>query len=211
MFDQRKLQVYFIMGSNNTKQDPSIVLEQAIAGGITCFQFREKGKNAKTGKEKLKLGQKLRNICRNHHIPFIVNDDIQLAIELDADGVHVGQGDMSVNEIRKIVPDDYIIGLSTSNIKEAKEAELLKVDYIGVGAIFSTKTKADATEPMGIAGLKAIRQATSLPIVGISGINQDNAHEIIQAGADGVAVVSAISQAKNPEQAANKLKLQTIS
>lgn len=209
MFDERMLQVYFIMGSNNTKQDPASVLKQAIAGGITCFQFREKGMNAKVGEEKIKLGEQLRNICRDHDIPFIVNDDIQLAIELDADGVHVGQDDMSIIDIRKKVPDHYIIGLSTSNREEVKEAESLKVDYIGVGAIFTTDTKADAEEPMGLEGLEEICRATTLPIVGIGGINKQNANKVIETGADGVAVISAISEANDPQQAAKSLSLQT--
>src|SRR5690625_1418554 len=106
MFDQSYLQLYFIMGSNNTELDPVYVLEEAIKGGITAFQYREKGKHAKTDDKKIQLGYTLRDICKEHNIPFIVNDSVDLALQLQADGLHIGQQDGDITEIRKRVPND---------------------------------------------------------------------------------------------------------
>src|SRR5690625_32047 len=186
-FQRELLNNYFIMGSQNTSQDPIKVLRAAITGGITCFQFREKGKGAKTGIERLNLGLNLRKLCREHRIPFIVNDDIELALKLDADGIHVGQGDIPVNELRQQIPPHYMIGLSTSTVGESLEAERLKVDYIGVGPIHATATKEDALQPIGLKGLQEIRQHTQLPIVAIGGITVADVSQVIAHGADGVA------------------------
>src|SRR5690625_2551217 len=164
------LKLYFIMGSQNTKSDPVDILKAAIAGGITCFQYREKGEHAKVGLDRINLGLNLRKLCRENNIPFIVNDDVELAIKLDADGIHVGQDDIAIDELRKIVPSHYMIGLSTSTIEESLEAERLNVDYIGVGPVYKTTTKDDALQPIGLKGLQKIRKETTIPIVAIGGI-----------------------------------------
>lgn len=199
-------QLYFIMGSQNTKKNPVDILEQAIKGGITCFQFREKGNDAKKGLDRINLGLNLRKLCRENNIPFIVNDDVELAIKLDADGIHVGQDDIAIDELRKIVPSHYMIGLSTSTIEESLEAERLNVDYIGVGPVYKTTTKDDALQPIGLKGLQKIRKETTIPIVAIGGINETNAQAVVKHGADGIALISAISQAKNPEETSKHLR-----
>lgn len=204
-FHRKFLQLYFIMGSNNTDKDPVDILKKAIEGGITCFQFREKGSSGKTGTEKLTLGQQLRGLCKQHHIPFVVNDDVQLAIELEADGIHIGQDDAPIEEVRKKVPKHCFIGISISTVEESLEAERLGADYIGVGPIYQTKTKADALKPIGVSGLQAIKSKTSIPMVAISGINKDNAEPVYEHGADGIAVISAISQAEDPFIATRQL------
>jgi len=200
------LKLYFIMGSQNTKSDPVDILKAAIAGGITCFQYREKGEHAKVGLDRMNLGLNLRKICREHNIPFIVNDDIELAIKLDADGIHVGQDDIAIDQLRKLIPTHYIIGLSTSTVEESLIAEQLNVNYIGVGPVYETATKSDALEPIGLNGLQDIREKTTIPIVGIGGINENNAKLVIEHGADGVALISAISRAENPKRVARYLR-----
>src|SRR5699024_12272406 len=117
----------------NCNRDTVQILEEAIEGGVTAFQFREKGEGSLSGEDKLELGKQLRSICRNHRIPFFINDDMDLVELLDVDGIHVGQGDMSVKEIRKQCPDNGI-GLSISNDQELKQSPIDLVGYAGAGA-----------------------------------------------------------------------------
>src|SRR5699024_9251712 len=128
-FQRELLQLYFIMGSNNTSKDPVQVLKKAIEGGVTCFQFREKGPGAKTGTDKFALGQQFRDVCREHQIPFVVNDDVDLAVKLEADGIHIGQDDASIEDVREKVPHNCFIGVSASTIEESFEAEKRGADY----------------------------------------------------------------------------------
>ena len=194
---KQQLRKFFIMGSQNCNRDPVQILEEAIEGGVTAFQFREKGEGSLSGEDKLELGKQLRSICRNHRIPFFINDDIDLVELLDVDGIHVGQGDMSVKEIRKQFPDK-VIGLSISNDQELKQNPIDLIDYVGAGAVFSTTTKEDAKNAVGLEWIQTLRNKyPTLPIVGIGGINSDNAQAVLEAGADGVSVISAITQAKN--------------
>lgn len=191
------LQKYLVMGSQDCMRPPEEVLKEALQAGITAFQYREKGNGACQGKEKQLLGEKLRLLCREYRVPFFVNDDVALAIELDADGIHVGQDDADVTEIRIKYPNLFI-GLSVSNEAEVEESPLQLVDYIGAGPIFPTSSKADAKQPVGPEWITRLRQQYPyLPIVGIGGITTENASAVLAAGADGVAVISAISMADN--------------
>ena len=202
---RKQLRKYFIMGSQNCDRDPVETLREAISAGITAFQYREKGDGALTGKTKLELGKMLREICAAHQVPFIVNDDIELVEQLQADGIHVGQEDLSVREVRQMFPDK-IVGLSVSNIHELKQSPLSFVDYIGAGPMYDTSTKSDAKSAVGVQWIQFLRmQFPDLPIVGIGGINTQNASLVIQAGADGVSVISAITKAPNIKDAVEKL------
>lgn len=193
------------MGSQNCKYHPVETLRKAIKGGITAFQFREKGKGSLTGSEKVELGLHLRQICLEHHIPFFINDDIHLVEKLKADGIHVGQDDVSVNEIKEKYPN-ILIGLSISNERELKNSPLELIDYIGAGPIFNTTTKDDAKRAVGLTWIKTLkRKHPSIPLVAIGGINEENAHDVIEAGADGVAVISAITKAENIEAVVQQL------
>lgn len=193
------------MGSNNCQKDPFAVLTEAIEGGITLFQFREKGQGALSGKEKYDFAKELQAICRKHRIPFIVNDDVELALELDADGVHIGQEDERADLVRKKI-GDKILGVSAHNLEEARRAIKQGADYLGVGPIFPTSTKEDAKEAQGVAVLRTLREhGLSIPIVGIGGITPHNTKEVIVAGADGVSVISAISLAASPRENARML------
>ncbi|WP_163582652.1 thiamine phosphate synthase [Gracilibacillus saliphilus] len=203
MMKRDLLQVYFILGSNNTVQDPLYVLEEALKGGITLFQFREKGHGALTGQDKKRLAIEMKKLCHQYDVPFLINDDVDLALEIEADGVHVGQEDMSIQEVKKIVPSDWLVGVSSTNVQEAVQAKNDGADYIGVGPIFSTNTKADAKKPIGAEGLQEIRDNVGdLPIVAIGGIQLGHVIELMRAGANGVSIISAISQSPNPESTA---------
>ncbi|OCA87105.1 thiamine phosphate synthase [Pseudobacillus wudalianchiensis] len=200
------LQVYFIMGSPNCLKDPILTLEEAIAGGITFFQFREKGTGALKGEEKTKLASELQEICRDHSIPFIVNDDIELAIKLEADGVHIGQDDEALRVVREKMPGK-IIGLSAHTMEEVKTAIREGADYVGIGPIFPTLTKTDTKPVQGTKLVEEIRSTSlSIPIVGIGGIHAGNAAKVIESGADGVSIITAISQAVSPKEVAAQLK-----
>ncbi|MCA1030839.1 thiamine phosphate synthase [Bacillus timonensis] len=206
MYDVKSsLQLYFVMGSPNCLHNPKEVLTQAIQGGVTCFQFREKGKNCLKGVERFSLALELKEICRKYNVPFIVNDDIDLALELDADGVHIGQDDAPILKVREQI-GTKILGVSAHNLEEARNAIEHGADYLGVGPMYETKTKADIREIQGPTIIDEIRGAGILiPIVGIGGISLGKIRPIMTAGADGIAVISAISQAKSPKKMAKEL------
>lgn len=194
---QTILRKYLIMGSQNCDRSPVEILEAAAKAGITAFQYREKGAGSLSGDEKLELGKQLREICREYNIPFFVNDDIDLVEPLDADGIHVGQDDISVTYLRGRFPTK-LIGLSVSNADEVANSPMKLVDYIGAGPMYSTSTKEDAKSAVGPEWIFQLRkQFPNLPIVGIGGITTSNAKTVIEAGADGVAVISAITKAGN--------------
>ncbi|MYL69460.1 thiamine phosphate synthase [Halobacillus litoralis] len=199
------LRKYFVMGSQNCAKDPLSILDEAIGAGITCFQYREKGEGALTGEAMYSLGHKLRQRCAEAGILFIVNDDIELFDVLQADGIHVGQSDRSVKEIRSKYPDT-IIGLSVSDRTELEESPVHLVDYLGVGPMFRTMTKKDASPVAGPEWVKVVKKAfPDMPVVGIGGIHPENAGEVMEAGADGVAVISAITQAADISSAVKSL------
>lgn len=200
------LKVYFICGSQNVNRFLPDVLQEAINGGITIFQYREKGGNSLTGAEKENLGRKLREICKKANIPFIVNDDVDLALTLDADGVHIGQEDDDAKVVRRKI-GNRILGISAHTVDEALQAIGDGADYIGVGPVFATTTKTDTREVCGPQFINTLRKhGIEIPIVAIGGITVGNAAEVINNHADGVAVISAISKAENPFLAAKSLK-----
>lgn len=202
---KQQLRKYLIMGSQNGTRSPVDILTEAIAGGITAFQFREKGKHALTGQAKLDLARQLREICRQNNVLFIVNDDVDLVNPLNADGIHIGQDDRPVEEVRKRFPSK-VIGLSVSNQQEVGQSPLDLVDYLGAGPVFATITKPDAKQPVGTEWIKTLRKSfPHLPLVGIGGITTENAHSVIEAGADGVSVISAITEAKHIQAAVRQL------
>jgi thiamine-phosphate pyrophosphorylase len=205
VFHPLQLRKYFIMGSQNCDREPLEILESALKAGITIFQFREKGAGSLTGKEKLELGQKMRQLCARYHVPFIVNDDYHLVEQLNADGIHVGQDDLAIKKLRVLFPDK-IIGLSVSNSQELAKSPIDLVDYLGAGPIFPTSTKTDAKKAVGIQWIKTIKNRyPDIPIVGIGGITTSNAQQVLEAGAEGVSFISAITKASNIEEAVHQL------
>ncbi|UZD73992.1 thiamine phosphate synthase [Bacillus siamensis] len=198
------LSVYFIMGSNNTDADPVSVVKKAIEGGATLFQFREKGSGSLTGEERVLFAKQVQDVCRQAGIPFIINDDVDLALRLKADGVHIGQDDADAAETRAAI-GDMILGVSAHNVSEVKRAEAAGADYVGMGPVYPTETKKDAEAVQGVTLIEEVRrQGITIPIVGIGGITAANAAPVIKAGADGVSMISAISQADDPKEAARR-------
>lgn len=187
------LDKYFVMGSINCARDPLTVLEEALQAGITMFQFREKGNHALTGDDYIKFASQCQALCRKYKVPFLVNDDVELALLLDADGIHVGQDDINISMFNKRA-EGKIIGVSVHTIEELEQAVLNGANYVGIGPIFATTTKKDAKAPAGVAFLKQARSVyPNLPIVAIGGITPLNSSMVRDAGANGVAVISAIS------------------
>jgi thiamine-phosphate pyrophosphorylase len=204
------LKVYFISGSINCHKNPTEVLEDAIKGGITIFQFREKGLGALAGSQKYDLARELKALCRKNSVPFIVNDDIELALELGADGVHIGQEDEAVGEVRKKI-GDKILGVSAHTLAEVDHAIQNGADYLGIGPIFPTSTKEDAKAAAGTKLIEDLRaKGYDIPIVGIGGIKVENSRSVIQAGADGVSVITAISLADDIIGTTTKLKNEVV-
>lgn len=178
------------------------VVRQAILGGAQAVQLRDP---CMSFSEKMELGWKLRKMTQEHGVLFIVNDRPDLAGALNADGVHLGQDDFPVKEARNLLGYDIIIGKSTHSLKQALDAEKQGADYISVGPIYNTTSKTDAHSPVGIKLLKEVREKTSLPIVAIGGINRSAIKEVIWAGADTVAVISAVVSAENVKEETLKL------
>ena len=200
------LKVYFIAGSVNCQKDLVSVVEEAIAGGVTLFQYREKGNGALTGDAKYELAKRVQELCKSKNIPFIINDDVDLALELDADGIHIGQEDEAAASVREKI-GDKILGISVHTLEQAQKAVAQGADYFGVGPIFSTQSKEDARDAQGTALIELFKDhKIEIPIVAIGGITAENTPPIIKAGADGVSVISAISQADSVYEAAKKLK-----
>lgn len=179
------------------------VIAAAIRGGATIVQYREK--NAST-RRMIDDAHALRDLCRANGVPFIVNDRVDVALAVDADGVHVGQDDMPASLARKLIGREKILGVSAENEEQARAAIADGADYVGAGAVFATATKADANQPIEIAGLLKIARVCTLPMVGIGGINSSNAASVIRAGAAGVAVISAIVSADDVERATRELR-----
>ncbi|WP_298816755.1 thiamine phosphate synthase [Chloroflexus sp.] len=179
------------------------VLEAAIAGGATVVQYREK---AASTRQMVQEAGELCALARQASVPLIVNDRIDVALAVDADGVHIGQDDMPAQLARRLIGPDKILGVSVSTLDEALQAVQDGADYLGVGPIFATPTKPDAAPPIGMEGLRLICQQVSIPIVAIGSINATNAADAIAAGADGVAVVSAVVAADDVAVAARQLR-----
>ena len=209
MFNKKLLKLYFICGTTTCLgKDLYTVVEDALKGGITLFQFREKGKGALEGKEKLELAIKLKNLCKKYNVPFIVNDDIELALEIDADGVHVGQDDLGVDEIRKLMPNK-IIGLSIGNEEELKQSKVEYVDYVGVGPVYVTQSKDDAGGAIGYEGLELMRKLLpQMPLVAIGGIQTQHIKGVMKTNVDGVSIISAISYSNNIENTVREMNEQ---
>ena len=184
------------------KQNLYEQVESALKGGATCVQLREKNLD-----EELFLEEaiKIKSLCKKYGIPFLVNDNVDIAIKCEADGVHVGQEDTAVSKVRKLVGDKMIIGVSVQNINEALESIKNGADYLGVGAMFSKSTKLDANV-IPFENLKSVCNAVNIPVVAIGGIGKNNIMKLAGSGADGVALVSAIFGAKNIEEECRELR-----
>lgn len=183
------------------------VAREAMAGGATAIQFREKERNTK---EAAQTALQLRRLTWDAGVPLIVNDRVDIALAIQADGIHLGQEDMPISEAKKIIPGRMIVGVSVTNLAEAVKAEREGANYLGAGPIFSTLSKKDAVQPIGIDVLRSIRAIVSIPIVAIGGITFGNIDEVLKAGADGVAVISAVANAPDMREATRLLRQKVI-
>ena len=178
------------------------VVSEAISGGATMIQLREKNLSHDDFKRE---ALEIQALCRENHIPFIINDDVELAREISADGVHVGQDDMNAGNARKLIGNEKILGVSVRTAEEALEAERQGADYLGAGAVFHTGSKDDAVDITHEA-LKEICRAVKIPVVAIGGINAGNIHILEGSGIEGVAVISAVFASSNITEAARELR-----
>lgn len=178
-----------------------IQVEEALKGGATCIQLREKELDDGAFLEEALSIEKL---CRVYHVPFIINDNVDVAIQCGADGIHVGQSDMTAGDVRELVGEDMILGVSAQTVEQAVLAEQNGADYLGVGAVFSTSTKLDA-DMVSEETLKAICTTVSIPVVAIGGIYKHNIMELAGTGVDGVALVSAIFASSDIENECREL------
>lgn len=177
-------------------------VESALKGGVTCVQLREKNQSEE---EFLREAIEISSLCKKYNVPFIINDNVKIAIECCATGVHVGQDDCEVSDVRKLVGDEMIVGVSAHDVEEAKKAVASGADYLGVGAVFSTSTKA-YTNVLSFETVKAISGAVDVPIVAIGGINRENILKLKGAGVDGAAIVSGIFSAEDIESECKTLR-----
>jgi len=205
--DAKSLQLYAVTDSRWLKNITLIqAVEEALQGGITCLQLREK---TLPYRELLATAQQLKRLCQQYHVPFIVDDNLDIALACDADGLHIGQEDMPAAQARKLLGPNKILGVSAQTVEQALTACKDGADYLGVGAVFPTGTKNDAIAvPPHI--LKAITAAVPIPVVAIGGITADNLTQLNNTGIAGVAVVSAIFAQENIQQAAADLQRSLI-
>lgn len=181
-------------------------VEKALKGGATFVQLREKNLDSAHFLEEAK---EIKELCRQYGVPFVINDNVEIALAMDADGVHVGQSDMEAGDVRRKLGADKLIGVSAQTVEQALLAQERGADYLGVGAVFPTGSKADAVE-VGHDTLKAICEAVTIPVVAIGGITRDNVAELKGSGISGIAVISAIFAQKDIQAAAADLKEQTL-
>jgi len=179
------------------------VVQAAVRGGVTCVQLREKHASSR---DFYAQAVALMNLLAPLNIPLIINDRLDIALACGAQGVHLGQSDLPVQAARKLLPPEVFIGWSVESMEDVELSATLPLDYLGVSPVFATPTKTDTATPWGLEGLRRIRAATELPLVAIGGIHLGNAASVMQAGADSLAVVSAICSADDPLAASQQLR-----
>lgn len=214
---QEILPLYFVAGTqdcrhldDNPADNLLSVLKQALDGGITCFQFRDKGKFSleNSPDEQRSLAISCRDLCHQYDVPFIVDDNVDLALEIEADGIHVGQNDTPVKTIRAKTNNPLIIGWSINRLDEAKIGEkIAEIDYFGVGPIFTTQSKENPSPTLGMEFIQTLRNGgITKPLVAIGGVKLEHVKTLRKYGADGVAVITAITQANDIKATTQALK-----
>ena len=188
-------------------RDLEWVVSEAVKGGVTLVQLREKDIDTR---EFVELARRLKALLAPSGVPLLINDRVDVALAADADGVHIGQSDMAYEDARRLLGPDKIIGLSVESVQDALAADATDVDYIAASPVYLTSTKTDTAAALGLEGVSEISGLSRLPLVGIGGMNLRTAADVIRAGADGIAVVSGIMSAPDPRKAAEEL-LKTVS
>lgn len=201
---KNKLRLYLVTDRDVVgDRDLSQMVRRAVEGGVSMVQLREK--NCDT-RQFVELAKSLKTILSAYDVPLIINDRIDVALAVGADGVHIGQSDMPYDMARCLLGNKRIIGLSVETLAELEEANRLDVDYVAASPVFSTPTKTDTAAPWGVDGLRNFCRLSGHPVVAIGGMNENTIPEVMQAGADGVALVSAILSAEDPRDASVKLR-----
>jgi len=194
--------LYVIIDPQQTQgRDPLEVARQALRGGARILQWRDKTRDKG---EQLPQARAIRELCRQYDALFIVNDHVDLALACATDGVHLGQKDLPIEAVRSWAPAGLLIGVSTNNAEEARQAEKDGAGYVAIGSIFPTGSK-EVTRPASLERLREVKQAVSVPLVAIGGINEENVAQVLEAGADAVAVISAVCGAEDVEEATRRL------
>ncbi|MEA4988169.1 MAG: thiamine phosphate synthase [Anaerovorax sp.] len=202
-FDNKSLLLYAVTDRSWVgRQTFQEQVEEALAAGVTFLQLREKQINEE---EFLKEAREIKKLAKKYNVPFVINDNVQVALQSDADGVHVGQSDMEADDVRKLLGKEKILGVSVQTVEQAKTAEKRGADYLGVGAVFNTSTKTDAAE-VSYKTLKEICEAVSIPVVAIGGIDSENVSQLAGSGIEGIAVISALFSNDSIRKAAESLK-----
>jgi thiamine-phosphate pyrophosphorylase len=198
---QTDLSLYLVTAESIAIEELTKIIAESVSGGVSIVQLREKNNSSLSFYEKASA---LKQLLNELSIPLIINDRVDIALAVGADGIHIGQDDLPLPVVKKMVPEDMIVGVSVSTLEEALEAERNGADYIGVGSVFPTKTKQDATL-MALEDLGEICRGVSIPAVAIGGITADNISALSDSGLSGTAVVSAIMNADNPKTASESL------
>lgn len=193
---------YFITDSSLSRAGNISDVKNALAAGVKIVQYRNKCASTKQMYEE---ALRLRSICRG--VTFLINDRLDIVLAIDADGLHIGYNDLPYRVARRILGKDKIIGLTVHSVLEAKEAQRLGANYVGVSAIFTTRTKGDAGRPVGTALIKEIKRQISIPVIAIGGINLLNAKEVIEVGADGLCAISAVVTKRDVKKEIEKFQL----
>ena len=195
------LSLYLVTDNSDDEEKFLKTIEEGIKGGVTVVQIREKTADTL---DFYNLALKVKEITEKYNIPLIINDRVDIALAIDADGVHVGQSDMPCDVTRKLIGKDKILGISAATVDEAKKAQKDGADYIGTGAVFPTTTKNDASS-VTKEELKKIVESIDIPVVAIGGINLENASQLTDTGIAGLSVVSAIMSSENPKKSSQEL------
>ncbi|MEZ9512216.1 thiamine phosphate synthase [Vibrio breoganii] len=195
-------ELYFVTDDQQDIETLCSVVKQAIAGGVTMVQIREKHGDVRAFIERARA---VKSVMRGSGVPLIINDRVDVALAVDACGVHLGQSDMPVADARRLLGDNKLLGLSVESEEQLLEAQSFAVDYLGVSAIFATPTKTNTVKHWGVEGLTKAVELSKLPLVAIGGINDSNIKSVVDTGVDGIALVSAISAASDPAQASKDL------
>lgn len=209
MFDSNILRCYFVAGTQDLHHSPSALLlrvEEALQGGITAFQFREKGSSNLDEAAKVKLGREIKRRCQSYGVPLFVDDDVKLAQQIHADGIHVGQNDQRIEQVLAEVGNQMMVGYSCNTTEQVAHANKLTVDYIGVGPIYLTNSKADADPTIGPQQLQELVRLSKHPVVAIGGINAHNLSAVAASGCDGVAMISYLANNDHLASAIHQIK-----
>ncbi len=194
--------LYLVTDDQQDLETLKFVVEKAVAGGVTMVQVREKHGDVRAFIER---AEAVKSVLAGTGVPLIINDRVDVALAVDADGLHLGQSDMPAALARKLIGSDKILGLSIETEQQLQEADDLPIDYIGLSALFETQTKTNLKKYWGYEGIKLALETTKLPIVGIGGINESNIPQLVETGIHGLALVSAICHAEDPKKATKDL------